>query len=186
VFVSYLRAEEDDANVGQYWEVQEGGKRQRKSLEHFKVEAAKPEKEIVKGTGGRVLSCLSTRAGPLQRACMLATRSSAQNANGECAHVLLRMNPVVTGTTSFMCRNVQARAQASCAPFILALQSHAADVASRASSHLSGTLSNRAGKPLKDIPAVVDLIQLHTIKKADKDDPLKVRVDSEEGSAYFA
>jgi hypothetical protein len=96
------------------------------------------------------------------------------------------MNPVVTCTTSFICRNVQARAQASCAPFILALQSHAADVASRASSHLSGTSSNRAGKPLKDIPAVVDLIQLHTIKKADKDDPLKVRVDSEEGSAYFA
>ena len=66
MFVSYLRAEEDDANVGQYWEVQEGGKRQRKSLEHFKVEAAKPEKEIVKGTGGRVLSlhtgCSNVRA----------------------------------------------------------------------------------------------------------------------------
>jgi hypothetical protein len=72
--------------------------------------------------------------------------------------------------------------QASCAPFFRALQSHAADVASRASSHLSDTSSNRAGKPLRDIPAVVDLIQLHTIKKADKDDPLKVRVDSEEGA----
>ena len=43
---------EDDANVGQYWEVQEGQKRQRKSLEHFKVEVAKvKETEVRKGTG---------------------------------------------------------------------------------------------------------------------------------------
>ena len=43
----------DDANVGQYWEVQEGQKRQRKSLEHFKVEVAKTkELEVKTGAGG--------------------------------------------------------------------------------------------------------------------------------------
>jgi hypothetical protein len=44
----------DDANVGQYWEVQEGQKRQRKSLEHFKVEVAKT-KELEVKTGAGVL-----------------------------------------------------------------------------------------------------------------------------------
>ena len=44
--------EAEAADVGQYWEVQEGKKRERKSLEAFKVEVAKPkEVETQKGTG---------------------------------------------------------------------------------------------------------------------------------------
>lgn len=44
--------DEEDGNVGQYWDVQQGQKRQRKSLEHFKVEVAKTKEfEVKKGSG---------------------------------------------------------------------------------------------------------------------------------------
>jgi hypothetical protein len=45
---------------------------------------------------------------------------------------------------------------------------------SQASSAPPTDLLLHAGKALKDIPAVVELFGLHTIKKADTNDPLKV------------
>ena len=51
---------EDEEEVGQYWEVQDGQKRQRKSLDHFKVEVAKvKEFGIQKGSG--VFVCVRVR-----------------------------------------------------------------------------------------------------------------------------
>ena len=44
--------DEEDGAVGQYWEVQDGQKRQRKSLDVFKVEVAKvKDTEVKKGAG---------------------------------------------------------------------------------------------------------------------------------------
>ena len=71
------------------------------------------------------------------------------------------------------CKRAGARA-CTLRPLRVPARGPTVNVAPRASSDLCGEFFHPSGKALRDIPAVLNLIQLHTIKKADKNDPLKV------------
>jgi hypothetical protein len=110
--LSIFTDEEEDGTVGQYWEVQDGQKRQRKSLDVFKVEVAKvKDTEIKKGAG-------------------------------KSPRVLLRRPLYFPGLCGARAIKIGFYVQ--------------------------------TGKALKDIPAVMNCVSLHTIKKADPHDALKV------------
>ena len=134
------------------------------------MEAAKPEREIVnKGSGGRV--CLAHPC-----LCSLDERERATR--------------VGWNTHELSCLRASCRRAGACActlrPSRAPVHVPTTDVASRISSEKSSVSFQLSGKALRDIPTVVNLLQLHTIKKADKNDPLKVGLGSEAGCAHVA